>query len=67
MEIRGIGTFWSHGIYLRACGIRDAWPPSSDPRARRLLQKVQGNPDHWRPFRMWICFLLRVAEGRGLI
>jgi DNA-3-methyladenine glycosylase II len=24
--IRGIGAFWASGIYLRACGIVDAWP-----------------------------------------
>ena len=65
MKIRGIGPFWSQGIYLRAGGIRDAWP--DEPRATRVMHKVEGKPDEWRPFRMWICFLLRVAEGRGLI
>jgi DNA-3-methyladenine glycosylase II len=57
--IRGIGEFWSQGVYLRACGIRDVWP--NEPRARAAAARVSGDPDHWRPFRMWICFLLRVS------
>jgi DNA-3-methyladenine glycosylase II len=65
MKIRGIGPFWSMGICLRAGGIRDVWP--EEPRARQVMRKIGGNPEEWRPFRMWICFLLRVAEGRGLI
>jgi DNA-3-methyladenine glycosylase II len=64
-KIRGIGRFWSQGIYLRACGIRDVWP--DEPRAQAAARKLGGNPDDWRPFRMWACFLLRVADGRGLI
>jgi DNA-3-methyladenine glycosylase II len=64
-RIRGIGSFWSQGIYLRACGIRDVWP--DEPRAQAAARKIGGNPDHWRPWRMWACFLLRVADGRGLI
>jgi len=64
-RIRGIGRFWSQGIYLRACGIRDVWP--DEPRAQAAARKIGGNPDHWRPWRMWACFLLRVADGRGLI
>ena len=63
--IRGIGEFWSQGVYLRSCGIRDVWP--DEPRARAAAARVGGNPDRWRPFRMWICFLLRVAGARGLI
>jgi DNA-3-methyladenine glycosylase II len=63
--IRGIGEFWSQGVYLRACGIRDVFP--EEPRARAAAARISGSPERWRPFRMWICFLLRVAGARGLI
>jgi DNA-3-methyladenine glycosylase II len=77
LGIRGIGPFWSQGVYLRGCGIVDAFAdePLSvaalghlhglgdrpDPAALRALT------DRLRPYRMWACFLLRVAAGRGLI
>jgi len=31
------------------------------------LQTVERLTDAFRPFRMWICFLLRVAAARGAI
>jgi DNA-3-methyladenine glycosylase II len=65
LQIPGIGRFWSQGIYLRACGIRDQWP--DEPRAQEALLKLGGDPDKWRPFRMWACFVLRVADARGLL
>jgi DNA-3-methyladenine glycosylase II len=64
-RIHGIGPFWSQGIYLRACGIRDVWP--DEPRCQLALKKLGGDPDQWRPYRMWAAFLLRVADARGLI
>ena len=76
-EIRGIGPFWSQGVYLRACGIVDAFP--AEPMALAALGRLHGlgdqpDPeavrrltDRLRPYRMWACFLLRVAAGRGLI
>lgn len=75
--IPGIGPFWSSGIYLRACGIRDVFP--DEPLSVAALARVHGlgpSPsaeeirrvtDTFRPFRMWACFLLRVADGRGLL
>jgi DNA-3-methyladenine glycosylase II len=75
--IRGIGAFWSQGIYLRACGVRDVFP--DEPRAIAALGRLHGLGDapsasavaqlteRFRPYRMWICFLLRVASGRDLI
>ena len=77
LAIRGIGPFWSSGIYLRACGIVDVFP--DEPLSIAALGKLHGlgeRPnaaqiatltDAYRPFRMWACFLLRVAAGRGLI
>lgn len=75
--IRGIGPFWAATIYLRGCGIVDVFP--DEPRAIEALGHVHGlsqPPDMnevqrlteaYRPFRTWVCFLLRVAAGRGLI
>lgn len=69
----GIGPFWSSGIYLRACGIRDVFP--NEPRSVEALAKmvglgrapcaadVQRAAEAFRPFRMWACFSLRVAAG----
>jgi hypothetical protein len=64
-------------IYLRGCGIVDAFP--DEPLSIAALGHLHGlgdSPDArsierltqvYRPFRMWVCFLLRVAAGRGLI
>src|SRR5581483_815848 len=72
--IRGIGAFWSQGIYLRACGVRDVFP--DEPRALAALGRLHGLGDRppaaavarltarWSPYRMWACFLLRIAAGR---
>jgi DNA-3-methyladenine glycosylase II len=76
-SIRGIGPFWSEGVYLRGCGIPDVFP--DEPKSLRALADVHGlveipQGDEMRqmtepyiPFRMWVCFLLRVAPSRGLI
>ena len=73
----GIGPFWASGIYLRACGIVDVFP--EEPIAIAALGHLHGLGDRptaaklqeltnmYRPFRMWIAFLLRVAASRGLI
>ena len=76
--IPGIGPFWSSGIYLRGCGIQDVFP--DEPVAIAALGQLHGVGDQpggeevrrltdvYSPFRMWVCFLLRVAAGRaGLI
>jgi len=73
--IPGIGPFWSSGIYLRACGIADAFP--DEPLSIAALGALHGKgdrpadvralTDRYRPFRMWICFLLRVAAGQGVV
>ena len=77
LAIPGIGPFWSQGIYLRGCGIQDVFP--AEPLALAALGRLHGlgeQPDEeavrelterYRPYRMWVCFLLRVAAGRGLI
>jgi len=74
-SLAGIGPFWSSGIYLRACGIADVFP--DEPRSIAALGQLHGLGDRpdattlqrlteaFRPFRMWICFLLRVAAARG--
>jgi DNA-3-methyladenine glycosylase II len=73
--IPGIGPFWASGIYLRGCGIPDVFP--DEPLAVAALGHLHGlgdAPDRdiirrltdvYRPYRMWVCFLLRVAAGRG--
>jgi 3-methyladenine DNA glycosylase/8-oxoguanine DNA glycosylase len=62
---------------LRGCGIVDVFP--DEPLAIAALGHLHGlgdRPDaaalqtltdRYRPFRMWVCFLLRVAPGRGII
>lgn len=76
-SIPGIGPFWSSGIYLRGCGIQDVFP--EEPLSIASLGHLHGLGDHpdpatvvritdaYRPYRMWVCFLLRVAAGQGLI
>lgn len=76
--IPGIGPFWASGIYLRGCGIVDEF--AHEPISMAALGHLHGlgdRPseahitaltDRFRPFRMWVCYLLRVAAGRrGLI
>jgi DNA-3-methyladenine glycosylase II len=75
--IPGIGPFWASGIYLRGCGIQDVFP--EEPIAIAALGRLHGLGDEpspaeverlsdvYRPYRMWVCFLLRVAANRGLI
>jgi DNA-3-methyladenine glycosylase II len=75
--IRGIGPFWSDGIYLRACGIHDEFP--TEPLTLAALGRIHNlgdTPDAetvlhltnlYRPYRMWVGFLLRVCAGRGLL
>jgi DNA-3-methyladenine glycosylase II len=75
--IPGIGPFWASGIYLRGCGIQDVFP--GEPVAIAALGRLRGAGDDptpeqvraltevYAPFRMWVCFLLRVAVNRGLI
>jgi DNA-3-methyladenine glycosylase II len=75
--IPGIGPFWASGIYLRGCGIADVFP--DEPltlAALGLLHGLGDRPepadvtritDPYRPYRMWVSFLLRVAANRGAI
>jgi len=77
LGIRGIGPFWSSGIYLRGCGIPDIFP--AEPLAIAALGQLHGLGDRpdpaemarltnlYAPYRMWVCFLLRVAGGRDII
>ncbi len=75
-EIRGIGPFWSSGIYLRACGVTEPFPVG-EPRSVRALADAHAMRDlpegdelrkmvaKFRPFGMWVSVLLRVAANRG--
>jgi DNA-3-methyladenine glycosylase II len=77
LRIPGIGPFWASAIYLRGCGIADAFP--QEPLSIAALGHLHGLGDRpeaakvaeltdvYRPYRMWVCFLLRVAAGRGLV
>jgi DNA-3-methyladenine glycosylase II len=77
LRIPGVGPFWSQGIYLRGCGIKDVFPREPlSIAALGHLHRLGDRPepdilrqltDAYRPFRMWVCFLLRVAAGRGLV
>lgn len=71
----GIGPFWASAIWLRACGNVDQFP--NEPIAMAALGALHGLGDHpapevvasiverYRPFGMWVAFLLRVAAARG--
>jgi DNA-3-methyladenine glycosylase II len=73
--IPGIGPFWAAGIYLRAAGVTDVFP--EEPRSIEALARLRGlTPEMahhqltglteiYRPWRMWVCVLLRFASGRG--
>ena len=78
LSIPGIGPFWSQGIWLRGCGVVDVFPEEPiSIAALGLLHGLGEQPvaadverltEAFRPYRMWVCFLLRVAAGRrGLI
>jgi DNA-3-methyladenine glycosylase II len=72
-RIRGIGEFWSSGIWLRACGVVDEWP--DEPLATAALARLHGrDPAEYddpavlaaataplAPYRMWVAFLLRMS------
>jgi DNA-3-methyladenine glycosylase II len=75
-QIRGIGPFWSGGIYLRACGVTEPFP-TDEPKTLRALADAHGLREiptgdalraiveRFRPFGMWVSVLLRVAANRG--
>ena len=72
-RVRGIGEFWSMGIWLRACGVVDEWP--DEPLATAALARLHGrDPAEYddaaalaaataplAPYRTWIAFLLRIT------
>ncbi|GAA4837289.1 hypothetical protein GCM10023201_27900 [Actinomycetospora corticicola] len=74
-RVRGIGEFWGSGIWLRACGVVDEWP--DEPLATAALARLHGrDPADYTdptvlaaataplaPYRMWIAFLLRMANA----
>jgi DNA-3-methyladenine glycosylase II len=74
--IRGIGPFWSGGIYLRACGVTEPFP-ADEPKTLRALADAHGLQEvptdgalraiveRFKPFGMWVSVLLRVASNRG--
>jgi len=77
-SIPGIGTFWSSGIYLRACGVTDIFADELISIAalgalhglgdRPSRPQIEERTNQYRPWRMWVCYLLRVAAGSaGLI
>lgn len=76
-ELPGIGPFWASAILLRACGVADVFP--DEPISIAALGALHALGDHptpaaiaeitdrYRPFGMWIAFLLRVAVARGAL
>lgn len=71
----GIGPFWASAIWLRACGKVDHFP--NEPISIAALGALHGLGDQpepealasivelYRPYGMWVAFLLRVASARG--
>jgi DNA-3-methyladenine glycosylase II len=76
-RLAGIGEWWSQGIYLRACGVTDVFAGEHiSVRALTVVRGLDAPPGEaelealtevYRPFRMWVCVLLRVAVNRGLV
>ncbi|MDX6225362.1 MAG: DNA-3-methyladenine glycosylase [Frankiales bacterium] len=74
-RVRGIGEFWSSGIWLRACGVVDEWP--DEPLATAALARLhRRDPVDYddpatlaaataplAPYRMWVAFLLRMGDA----
>lgn len=68
-RLRGIGEFWTSGIWLRTCGVVDEFP--DEPRCRTVLARIHDrHPDdplddlieRLRPYPTWTALLLRVAR-----
>lgn len=68
-DLPGIGAFWSSGVWLRACGVHDRFPdePLSIAALDRLHEgrSTEEPTELYRPFGMWIAFMLRVATRRS--
>ena len=68
----GIGPFYAGLVLVRATGVADVLPPD-EPRVRAAAARAYGlrEPPEgeawerlaqpWRPFRTWVCLLLRVG------
>jgi DNA-3-methyladenine glycosylase II len=75
--IPGIGPFWSQAIYMRTCSVTDVWPvePLSNAALGALhglgdepsVEDIAHITDAYKPWRTWVCVLLRFAAGRGYI
>lgn len=76
-RLPGIGEWSSQHVLLRGAGLVDE-VPSADPRLRdavRLLYELSTEPSDealrelaqpWRPYRMWVCVLLRAWFTRNV-
>lgn len=74
-EIRGIGPFYAGLILVRAAGVTDVLPPTSEPRLLRAIalaygleeplppEELERITDGWRPFRTWIAVMVRAGAG----
>ena len=72
-EIRGIGPFLAQLVLLRGAGAPDVLPMNA-PRIRAAVaaayalpappgdEELEAIADAWRPFRSWVCLLLRASE-----
>jgi DNA-3-methyladenine glycosylase II len=77
LRLPGIGEFGAELILVRGCGFPDlltraeprvleaaalayGWEEPSYERCREAAEK-------WRPFRSWVCFLLRKAYADGAL
>ena len=68
----GIGPLYAGLVLVRATGAADLLPPD-EPRVRAAAARAYGLPtppegeawerlaERWRPFRTWVCLLLRVG------
>ena len=74
-SLRGIGAFYSQLVVVRGTGFTDVLP-TEEPRLLDSVRDLYGLTDRpspeqleaiaepWRPFRTWVCVLIRAATKR---
>ena len=72
-DIRGLGPFLSELVLLRGAGVADVLPMHA-PKVRSTVTAAYGLPEPpddarlleiaeaWRPYRSWVCLLLRASD-----
>lgn len=76
-RLKGLGPFYAGLVVLRASGFADAMLATAEPKLLRhagrllgldapaTLEQLAQRAEAWRPFRTWVCVLIRLAGDRG--